>query len=113
MVKFLILFLFFLNNAFCNSVVVTTNNTQISTTQTTDNKIEDTKQNVIDNIKNNLVDKELANNDIFLNPINDEYYKDFKSFMLGDSVIGIIRKALDINSSVWVSASAGSGKIFT
>lgn len=98
MIKFLILFLFFSSNAFCNSVVANTNNTtQISTVQTTNNKTEDTNQNVSDNIKNNLVGKEPINDDIFLTPISDDYYKDFKSFMLGDSVIGIIKKALDIN----------------
>ena len=98
MVKILVLFLFFSSNAFCNSVVATNNNTtKTSTTQTTNNKTENTNQNINSNIENNLVGKKAANDEIFLTPISDDYYKDFKSFMLGDSVIGIIRKALDIN----------------
>lgn len=94
MFRFFILFLFFSSNGFCNSII--TNDKDINQTniqQTTENKTKDIKQNIADNIKNNLVGKD----EIFLNPINDAYYKDFKSFMLGDSVISVIRKALDIN----------------
>ena len=37
--------------------------------------------------------------DLVLNPIADDYYKDFTSFMLGNSTLKIIQKALTLNSN--------------
>lgn len=76
-----IFFIFFINSSIANN-----NQPQISGPDIPVN-------NPVNKIKDNLVNKE----EIFLTPISDDYYKNFKSFMLGDSIISIIKKALDIN----------------
>lgn len=74
-----IFFIFFINNSFANNNQPQTSGPDVP--------------NPVNKIKDSLVKKE----EIFLTPISDDYYKNFKSFMLGDSVISVIKKALDIN----------------
>ena len=53
---------------------------------------------IINSVENNLITKP-KDDIITISPVSDDYYKDFSSFMLGNSTIKIIQKALSLNSN--------------
>ena len=75
-------------------IVITTNENE------TTKNITATANNETNDIMNDSKTEILPENDIItISPISDEYYKDFNSFMLGNSTIKIIQKALSLNSN--------------
>ena len=61
------------------------------------NKIS-AKNTIINSVEKNLTNQP-KDDVITISPISDDYYKDFSSFMLGNSTIKIIQKALSLNSN--------------